>query len=176
MGIHLTVRRPSTTTVSFTVSNASPRSTLPAKLAFYLQVLVRALLFVCVLLIDTAKLRHMFFLQNGPIVPWEDFWLSRIGSLACRAADAYSWRAVVAASALIIYGVFRKGYTGQLNWPNPKNLKFLNSILTPFPGYRRIAARYPWARNPDVYLFCLVLFHRCDEIHSNNADPRYCYT
>ncbi|KAJ9193661.1 hypothetical protein DTO164E3_7753 [Paecilomyces variotii] len=113
MGVHLTVRRPSTTTVSFTVSNASPRSTLPAKLAFYLQVLIRGLLFISTLLIDTAALRSVFFYENGPIIPWKVIWSSPIGSLLCRTADAYSWRVVAIASALVIYGVFRKGYTEE---------------------------------------------------------------
>lgn len=114
MGVHLTVRRPSTTTVSFTVSNASPRSTLPAKLAFYIQVLIRALLFIWTIVIDMAKLQPMIFSQNGPIIPWKDIWSSPIGSMACRTADAYNWRVIAIASALVIYSVFRKGYTGQI--------------------------------------------------------------
>ncbi|KAL2008131.1 hypothetical protein VTN00DRAFT_8113 [Thermoascus crustaceus] len=113
MPARLTVRRPSPTTVCFTVSNAPARCTIPSKLAFCLQVLLRALVFACVLLVDAAKLRHSIFTRNGSVVPWEDVWSSAIGSFACQVSDRYSWWVIAVLSPLVIYGVFRKGYTEE---------------------------------------------------------------
>ncbi|PYH97368.1 phosphatidylinositol N-acetylglucosaminyltransferase [Aspergillus ellipticus CBS 707.79] len=109
----LILRRPSPTTVSFTVSNASRHTSTPAKVLFYLQILLRVLVFACVLLLDIAKFRHSFFMQDGSWIRWTTIWSSAMGLSACRIADAYSSAIVVLASTVVIYGVFRKGYTEE---------------------------------------------------------------
>ncbi|PWY92092.1 phosphatidylinositol N-acetylglucosaminyltransferase [Aspergillus heteromorphus CBS 117.55] len=109
----LILRRPSPTTVSFTVSNASRHTSTAAKALFYLQILLRVLALVCVLLLDIAKFRHSLFLQDGSWIRWTTMWSSSMGSSVCRVADAYSSPVVVLASTVVIYGVFRKGYTEE---------------------------------------------------------------
>ena len=110
----LILRRPSPTTVSFTVSNAPRRTSTPAKVFFYLQILLRALTFACVLLLDVAKFRHTSFMQDGSWIRWTTIWSSPMGLSVCRIADAYSSAVVVLASAVVLYGVLRKGYTGSI--------------------------------------------------------------
>ncbi|KNG85673.1 phosphatidylinositol N-acetylglucosaminyltransferase [Aspergillus nomiae NRRL 13137] len=113
MAGRLILRRPSPTTVSFTVSNASRQTSTPAKILYYLQVLLRALVFVCVVFFNIARLRHSFFNQDGFLVRWNTIWSSPLGSLVSRSVDSYSSWVVVLVSAIIIYGVFRKGYTEE---------------------------------------------------------------
>ncbi|BCR93743.1 PIG-H family GPI synthesis protein [Aspergillus luchuensis] len=113
MPSRLILRRPSPTTVSFTVSNASRRTSTPAKAFFYLQILLRAVIFFCVLLLDAAKFRRTFFMEDGSWIRWTTIWSSALGISVCRIADAYSSAVVVLASAIVFYGVFRKGYTEE---------------------------------------------------------------
>ncbi|GLB11957.1 hypothetical protein AtubIFM57258_009234 [Aspergillus tubingensis] len=113
MPSRLILRRPSPTTVSFTVSNASRRTSTPAKAFFYLQILLRAVTFFCVLLLDAAKFRRTFFMEDGSWIRWTTIWSSALGISVCRIADAYSSVVVVLASAIVFYGVFRKGYTEE---------------------------------------------------------------
>ncbi|KAE8159471.1 GPI-GlcNAc transferase complex, PIG-H component-domain-containing protein [Aspergillus tamarii] len=109
----LILRRPSPTTVSFTVSNASRHTSTPAKILYYLQILLRALVFVCVVFFNIARLRNTFFKQDGSLVRWSIIWSSPLGSLVSRIVDSYSSSVVVLVSAVVIYGVFRKGYTEE---------------------------------------------------------------
>lgn len=109
----LILRRPSPTTVSFTVSNASRRTSTPAKLLFYLQILLRALVFAYVVFLNIARQRKLLFYQDGSFLRWTAIWSSPLGSHVCRIADAYSPVVVALGSAIVIYGVFRKGYTGM---------------------------------------------------------------
>lgn len=111
---YLKVRRPSPTTVCFTVSNASQCLSPPAKIFSCFQFLLRAFLFACVVFVDIARLRSAFFAQDGSFVRWTAIWSSPLGQSACRIADAYSTLVIVVASALVTYAVFRKGYTGVL--------------------------------------------------------------
>ena len=109
---YLKVRRPSPTTASFTVSNASQCTSTPAKALFCLQFLLRAFIFVSVLAICAARSRSSFFAEDGSWVRWTVVWVSPLGELACRIADAYSPLVVTVISVIVLYGVFRKGYTG----------------------------------------------------------------
>lgn len=110
---HLIVRRPSPTTVSFTVSNAPQHSSTSAKLVFHVQVIIRAIILCCVILVGVASIRHTAWVQDVSIIPWSSLWTSRLGDLACRVADSYSLKVVVPVIAAIVYGVFRKGYTEE---------------------------------------------------------------
>ncbi|BDD60055.1 hypothetical protein MPDQ_005370 [Monascus purpureus] len=113
MPVRLIVRRPSPTTVSFTVSNAPDRSSPSARILFYLQTILRALCFTCVLFICSAKLRHSFFAENGLIVYWHDLWGSPLGSFVCRIVDSCHLGAIFVVSAVAIYAVFRKESTEE---------------------------------------------------------------
>lgn len=109
----LTLRRPSPTTVSFTVSNASRHTSTPAKILFYFQILLRAAIFAFVVFVNIAEFRHSFFDHDGLFVRWPAVWASPLGSYVCRIADTYTTWAVALVSAIVVYGVFRKGYTGS---------------------------------------------------------------
>ncbi|OOQ87949.1 phosphatidylinositol N-acetylglucosaminyltransferase [Penicillium brasilianum] len=110
----LTVQRPTPTTVSFTVSNAPRRSSSPAKVLFGLQILLRALLFCCVIVVGITRLRRHFFEKGSLfIISWEDVWSSSLGAHVCRRVDSYNpWVAAIV-SAVVLYGVFRRGYTEE---------------------------------------------------------------
>ncbi|ODM14938.1 hypothetical protein SI65_09690 [Aspergillus cristatus] len=110
---YLKVRRPSPTTASFTVSNASQCTSTPAKALFHLQFLLRAFIFVTVLAVCAARLRSSFFAEDGSWVRWTAVWASPFGELACRIADSYSPLVVTVVSVVAMYGVFRKGYTEE---------------------------------------------------------------
>lgn len=110
----LRVQRPSPTTVSFTVSNAPRRSNSPAKILFGLQILLRAILFCCVIVVGVVQLRHLYFAEDGQIVRWQDVWSSPLGIKVCHLVDSYNPWAITAVGALVIYGVFRRGYTGMI--------------------------------------------------------------
>ncbi|BCS22120.1 PIG-H family GPI synthesis protein [Aspergillus puulaauensis] len=114
MPLRLISRRPSPTTASFTVSNASRHTSTAAKLFFYFQFLVRAIIFAGVLFYHAARFRHVFFIQDGSLVPWTAVWASPLGSFVCRIADTYNFACIAAVSAILIYAVFRKGYTESL--------------------------------------------------------------
>ncbi|KAI9369730.1 GPI-GlcNAc transferase complex, PIG-H component-domain-containing protein [Aspergillus egyptiacus] len=113
MPLHLISRRPSPTTASFTVSNATRHTSTAAKLFFYFQILLRGIVFLGVIFVYAARFRHMFFGQDWALVPWTAIWTSTIGSHACRIADTTNFIGIAVASALIMYGVFRRGYTEE---------------------------------------------------------------
>ena len=108
----LRIRRPSPTTVNFTVSDAPRRASSPAKILFGLQILLRAVLFCCVIFVGIARLRRPFFDHDDGIIRWQDIWASPLGSYVCGLVDTYNPWAITAVGALVVYGVFRRGYTG----------------------------------------------------------------
>lgn len=109
----LRIQRPSPTTVSFTVSNAPQRSNPSAKILFSFQILLRAILFGCVIFVAAARLRHFALTRNGPIFPWQDVWSSPFAAKMCDLVDTYNPWAIIVVSAAVIYAVFRRGYTGM---------------------------------------------------------------
>ncbi|KAJ5760471.1 hypothetical protein N7520_007627 [Penicillium odoratum] len=113
MPSRLLVQRPSPTTVSFTVSNAPSRSNSPAKILFGFQVLLRTVLFLCVVVIALARLRHFSFEAEGGFISWPAIWASPLGSHICQLVDAYNPFVVAVMSTLVIYGVFRRNYTEE---------------------------------------------------------------
>jgi phosphatidylinositol N-acetylglucosaminyltransferase subunit H len=117
MSPRLTVQRPSPTTVLFTASNAPARRTWSSKLAFGVEVLLRVVGFISVLIVDLAKIRHFIIARNDGWGVDPEFWATSVGSLSCRIADQYTWPAVAIASAIVIYAVWRKGYTGLFFFP-----------------------------------------------------------
>ncbi|KAH8695430.1 putative phosphatidylinositol N-acetylglucosaminyltransferase [Talaromyces proteolyticus] len=113
MPAHLSVRRPSPTTASFTVSNAPSRQTWPAMLAFGVEVLLKALGFISVLLVNITKLRRSVFAEDCSWGIPTEWWSTKTGATACRVADHYPYSIVALASAVTLYLVWRKGYTEE---------------------------------------------------------------
>ncbi|KAL4992623.1 GPI-GlcNAc transferase complex, PIG-H component-domain-containing protein [Aspergillus falconensis] len=112
MPLHLMSRRPSPTTASFTVSNASRQMSTAAKLFFYFQILLRGIVFAGVLLLHAARFRQEFF-SHGSVVPWAAVWSSPLGSFVCRIADTHNFIGIALVSVFVIFGVLRKGYTEE---------------------------------------------------------------
>ncbi|PTU21483.1 hypothetical protein P175DRAFT_0436027 [Aspergillus ochraceoroseus IBT 24754] len=113
MPVHLISRRPSPTTALFTVSNASRHASTPAKLFFYFQLVLRGVIFTGVLFFHAARFRHTLFGEDGSVLRWTEIWSSPLGSSVCRIADTYNFVATALVSVLVIYSVFRKGYTEE---------------------------------------------------------------
>ncbi|CAG8940018.1 unnamed protein product [Penicillium salamii] len=109
----LRIQRPSPTTVSFTVSNAPQRSSSLAKILFALQILLRAFLFLCVVVVGITLLRHLVFEGDDGFISWPLVWSSTLGSKLCCLVDSYNPLAIAVVSALVIYCVFRRGYTEE---------------------------------------------------------------
>jgi len=109
---HLTIRRPSPTTVSFTASNAPLRTSLSLHVIFYSTILLRVLLGLSVLLITVAKITDTPRLID--VWRYEKPLLGgSLGRLATSVADRISWRVLIPTTTAIIYVVFRKGYPGK---------------------------------------------------------------
>ncbi|KAL2372167.1 phosphatidylinositol glycan, class H [Blastomyces gilchristii SLH14081] len=113
MPARLSIERPSPTTALFTVSNVSVRSTITSKALFALEVLLRVLLFTFVLLVNGALIRDYILTFDDGIMRWEAVWSSSIGALACRIADRQQWQLVCPVSAMLVYIIFRRGYTEE---------------------------------------------------------------
>jgi len=112
MPTHLSVRRPSLTTVFFSVSNTPSRSSIAAKPILYLEVILRILGFAVILLVIAAKTRHHLNALDG-IVTWDNIWASTIGAIACHIADSYNSLLIASSSSLGVYLVFRRGYSEE---------------------------------------------------------------
>ncbi|EER26568.1 hypothetical protein CPC735_007410 [Coccidioides posadasii C735 delta SOWgp] len=128
MPSRLLVERPSPTTVLFTVSNAPSRSSITSKLLFYLEILLRVIIFAAVLLVDAAKLRDYAFCQDG-IIPWSNVWSSPAGLMACHIADRHLWQVIAPSSAVLLYLMVRKGYTGSPIYVEADRLSKEESLL-----------------------------------------------
>lgn len=171
MAPYLKIRRPSPTTAYFTVSNASQSSSTLAKVLFYLQFLLRAVIFVSVLCIATARLRSTFFWKNGPYVHWTAVWSSPTGQLACRIADAYSSFLVGVVSALVIYGIFRKGYTGTTQFCI--RTMWQVGVDHDCCSFRGVAPGNTGPGYPDVYFFEHISIQSYYAIHPHHSNPGY---
>ncbi|KAL2818930.1 GPI-GlcNAc transferase complex, PIG-H component-domain-containing protein [Aspergillus granulosus] len=112
MPVHLISRRPSPTTALFTASNASRHTSTPAKLFFYFQLLLRGIAFAGVLSFHAARFRYALFSHNS-FIRWAAIWSSPLGSSVCHIADTSNFVVVALVSALVMYGVFLKGYTEE---------------------------------------------------------------
>jgi hypothetical protein len=168
MPVHLISRRPSPTTASFTVSNASRHTSTPAKLFSYFQFLLRGIVFAGVLSFHAARFRHAFFSQDS-FVPWSTVWSSSLGVSLCRIADTTNFAVAALASVLVLYGVFLKGYTGMSTLCEA----YMNRSLI---FTRGVPSRYPRPGHSDVHIFAHLSIQSCDEIHPDYGDPGYCHT
>ena len=107
---HLTIYSPSSTTVSYAVSNALPRSTRPSKILFALGNISRIILCLLVVTIDIVKLQS--FAKRWPI-GFINFYEFAAGRLTMEIVKPVDWRLVATGSFLVLYFCLRKGYTGE---------------------------------------------------------------
>ncbi|EER42489.1 phosphatidylinositol N-acetylglucosaminyltransferase [Histoplasma capsulatum var. duboisii H88] len=113
MPVRLSIQRPSPTTALFTASNASVRSTITSKALFSIEIVLRILLFAVVLLLNGALIRDYILTLDDGIIHWDAVWSSAIGALACRMADWQGWQFTCPVSAVLVYIIFRRGYTEE---------------------------------------------------------------
>ncbi|KAG5301630.1 phosphatidylinositol N-acetylglucosaminyltransferase [Histoplasma ohiense] len=113
MPVRLSIQRPSPTTALFTASNASVRSTITSKALFSIEIVLRILLFAVVLLLNGALIRDYILTLDDGIIHWDTVWSSAIGALACRMADWQGWQFTCPVSAVLVYIIFRRGYTEE---------------------------------------------------------------
>lgn len=128
---HLVTYSPSSTTISYTVSNALPGSTRTSRIVFVLSNVFRMLLCLFVLAVDITKLHFIFHFEHllANITELQD---TVTGQLALNIARAADWRFVAAGSFLVFYFCLRKGYTGGNMSLDP------NSKLCAEPTQRRL--------------------------------------
>src|SRR5947209_2381846 len=107
---HLTIHSPSTTTVSYTVSNAPFRVTRSSTVLSYFQVSLRVLVCICVVLIDIATAEAIFASKSWTtVIPF-----GSIENAARHIAELLDWRVTAVASFLVIYFCMRRSYTGKV--------------------------------------------------------------
>ena len=97
---HLTVLRPSQTTVSFTVSTFSPQQSFAAHLTQWLLLSLRALLALVFSLILATKYFHLHHHLLGPL---------------SAKLDLVPWLYLSASAVLALFLVFRRFHTGIIS-------------------------------------------------------------
>ena len=111
----LTIRRPSSTTVSFTVSNAHVRNTIAAKVKFYLSIFLRLIIVVSVVVLLGIKWRC------SVTYSWEssDVYASSGGThsgcpLGLKPLTLWpSWQVTIPFSLALLFFSFRRFHTGE---------------------------------------------------------------
>jgi hypothetical protein len=162
---HLTVKSPSVSTISYTISNASPRSTPSSKAWAVLGHLFRILLCLFIFAVDVAKLESASDLHLLP-VDIVGFQNSLPGRLALSTANATDWRIVAAGSPVLIYLCLKKAYTGE-DSSDPFRQGCCSSV------YRRDPSGSSRSWSANLYLILNLSIDLHDEIHTHDPDPRY---
>lgn len=108
---HLTIYSPSSTTISYTVSTALPRSTRPSRILFVLGNVCRIILCFFVLTVDIVKLQSL--VKSWPFT-FINFYDMAAGRMAMEIVKSVDWRFLAIGSFLVLYLCLRKGYTGEV--------------------------------------------------------------
>jgi hypothetical protein len=110
---NLRVTRPTSTTISFTVSTRRPLETVTARVLHYLSICIRVLIASAVLLILWMKWDLLYPSAEEPGVPT---WIasSLPGAAAILIAHKVMARYLVPLSGLALWACARRGYTGTL--------------------------------------------------------------
>jgi hypothetical protein len=105
---HLTIQSPSSTTISYTVSNASSNVARSSRILSYLQGTLRVLICIFVLLVDVATAEIKFAPR-----PWDTFvTFGFIENAARTIPRVLDWRVITVLSFAILYLCIRRSYTG----------------------------------------------------------------
>ncbi|KAI9801479.1 MAG: hypothetical protein M1833_002711 [Piccolia ochrophora] len=108
---HLRIRRPSPTTVEFTVSTRPAHSTLPKRLFFAVTLLLRFVAGTAVLVANYA--RWAVPGHNGQPLLLNEALQSDAGIAVQRYSKSLDWWVLLAGTAVVGYIVFRRGYTEE---------------------------------------------------------------
>jgi len=110
---HLSIRRPSPTTVLFTVSNASPRQTITSQILFYLTCLLRVLIAASTALLLVVKSQCTAKTNDIDVYLAEcPSWLPKYSPILVRTATTSKWQHVAPISLVVLFLCFRRFYTG----------------------------------------------------------------
>lgn len=111
-GQTLTTLQPTSSTVRFTVSTRPVPKTLPALLAYYVSLLLKAVIGALALAILLLKweLRSAHDGTMARAIGGDDTWLARL-------VHTLQWRYLLPSGILILYLVLRRGYTGTVSLP-----------------------------------------------------------
>lgn len=113
--MNLSVKRPTPTTVSYTVSTRSVNRTIPDQVQRVLIATIRILIgvFTSLLLLKKVELSHLTYITNLLPLPEALFHPHSPGRLAHFIASVTPWKWILPASFTILWLVFRKGYTEE---------------------------------------------------------------
>lgn len=112
----LTILSPSSSTISYTVSNALPRTTRASKLLGTLGDVLRVLLCIFVLGLDLTALQKTTFFPfslHSSINEHQNKVLHFLSMIV----NSLDWRLLTAGSVALLYLCLRKGYTGKPQQP-----------------------------------------------------------
>lgn len=165
---HLSVYSPSSTTVSYSVSNALPYSTRSSKLLFKVGIILRLLLCLFVFAVDFVKMQYLFHL---------DRWITGsglvqntgTGRLAAGLAKAVDWRILAAGSFLVVYFCLRKGYTGD-HGSTTRSLGYM--LILP----RGDASRSTRSGGTDIHFFPNLSIHLDYKVYPYDSNSRHRYS
>lgn len=115
---HLSTHRPSSTTISFTVSTAPPLPTLPLRILSSLTLLLRITLGLATLLFVVAKTRSSFSAEHETGITSLErlFWASETGVRCVQVAQMLDWRVVIPLALGSLVLVFRRFHTGMTSF------------------------------------------------------------
>ena len=109
---YLTVQSPSTTAISYTVSDIVLDSSKYAKIGRTLALLFRLILFVLVLLVDVETLQRDFTLPLFAPAALRQH-EGRLLHFPLPAFLSRDWRVIAVISPLLLYMCLKRGYTGS---------------------------------------------------------------
>ena len=109
----LRVKRPTPTTVLFTVSTAPSSETISQKAFLYLSHCVR---FSFVLLVISLFYAKWHLLSGGPDMVAHVLAQSSLGQMVFSIAEDSDWRYLVSGGLLVLWLSVRRGYTGTFLW------------------------------------------------------------
>lgn len=111
----LTVKHPTPTTVRYTVSTRSPTRTFAAELTRLCLGALRFTIGLFLLLVLFAKAR-VTLVESNRSQTWyldELFAKGALGHVATQVAEHLAWRWLIPSSAVILWAIFRRGYTEE---------------------------------------------------------------
>ena len=130
----LSIRRPSPTTILFTVSNASPRTTFAAQVPIYITWLLRVLIVLstALLLVTKSQCTAQEHGVNISILECPS-WFPDIIPIQIATATRISWQTLAPASFVVLFLCFRRFHTGtHFLLEQPVLLSFFKSLRSGF--------------------------------------------